>query len=462
MDNTTDNNIIDKLPKKNLDIQQIIDKIKNLPIDDKDKAAILEQMKSNIMNPSKGENKSLDDIQDKYSSINMPSSEDDHRFNLKPISNNQSQNNQDKYQNMDQSQPMSVAQFEILKNKLDSLQYELIDLLRHVKDYTQRYMNAVRQQDLEKITEYINGLFEVDKTLKETQELAKSAPVEEEAEPEDRKSLITKATSGIKNFFGNIGNNVSGITDLVKNTADIANGYLTKKVIPSSKDTSNISVSNSNSTNTIGNTTTNTSTSRNKNIISVDEYISDMNKLEAMNNISTSNIKSNIPTISNANIISSSSNNINSLGENSLQITKPVSSNIIPKAVESNETTETTETTETPETPETPETTEITETPETPETPEDLEGALKKLNDTMNDDIEKTVNPQPLQTGGKRTKLAIKNKKEYNLNNKIRLLKLKLTKNKLQNQLKENKTIIVSRHKKKKSIKKSIKKHNSI
>ena len=85
------------------------------------------------------------------------------------------------------STPMTSAQFEILKNKIDSLQYELIDLLRHVKDYTQRYMNAVRQQDLDKINEYINGLFEVDKTLKETQDLAKSAPPnEEEAEPEDK------------------------------------------------------------------------------------------------------------------------------------------------------------------------------------------------------------------------------------------------------------------------------------
>ena len=36
---------------------------------------------------------------------------------------------------------MTTAHFEILKNKIDTLQYELIDLLRHVKDYTQRYMN---------------------------------------------------------------------------------------------------------------------------------------------------------------------------------------------------------------------------------------------------------------------------------------------------------------------------------
>jgi len=410
---------MDKLPKKNLDIEQIIDKISTLPIDDKDKAAILEQMKSNMMNPSKGENKSLDAIQDKYSSINMPRSEDDHNFNLKPISNNQSQNNQsqnnqgynnqdnhNKYKFMDQSQPMTVAHFEILKSKLDSVQYELIDLLRHVKDYTQRYMNAVRQQDLEKITEYINGLFEVDKTLKETQELA-DEDIDEEAkeeEPEDRKSVISRATSGIKNLFGSIGDNVAGITNLVSNTTKIANDYLVKKVIPTSN-ASNVNVTKTGNTNTVV---------KNKNIVSIEDYISDMNKMETMNNsLNQSRINTSIP---NSNIITTSSNNINSLGS-----IKPTT----------NQNTVTTPVT-------TPATTPASE-PE--DESEKLEGALKKLNDEMNKDIDKTVN-NTTQSGGKRTHKNSSNKiskKENNLTNKIKLLKLKLTKNKLQKQLSESK-----------------------
>jgi hypothetical protein len=36
---------MNKIPKKNLDIQQILDKIKTLPIDDTDKATILEEIK---------------------------------------------------------------------------------------------------------------------------------------------------------------------------------------------------------------------------------------------------------------------------------------------------------------------------------------------------------------------------------------------------------------------------------
>ena len=436
MDNTMDNNIIDKLPKKNLDIQQIIDKIKNLPIDDKDKAAILEQMKNNIINPSKGENKSLDDIQDKYSSINMPRSENDHNFNLKPISNNQSQNNQgynnqanpNKYQFMDQSQPMTVAHFEILKNKLDSLQYELIDLLRHVKDYTQRYMNAIRQQDLDKINEYITGLFEVDKTLKETQALADedidAEEEEKEEEPQDRKSVISRATSGIKNLFGSIGDNVAGITNLVSNTTKIANDYLVKKVIPTSN-ASNVNVTKTGNTNTIV---------KNKNIVSIEDYISDMNKMESMNkSLNESKENTSIP---NSNIITTSSNNINSLGS----IKPPTNQN-------------------------TQETTPVTIPTTTPASePEDesekLEGALKKLNDEMNKDIDKTVNNSN-QNGGKRThknnsnKINIKiSKKENNLTNKIKLLKLKLTKNKLQKQLSESKNNKITNNMTKKNKKK--------
>ena len=39
-------------------------------------------------------------------------------------------------------------QFDVLKNKLDTIQMEMIDITRHLKDYTKRYMNAVREDDM--------------------------------------------------------------------------------------------------------------------------------------------------------------------------------------------------------------------------------------------------------------------------------------------------------------------------
>ena len=227
---------MEQLQKKYMDIEGILEKIKNLPIDDKDKADILKTFKNNLQNPDMGENESLNQIQQKY--------------NPQPLNYNPNYNPnlQTTYkQNPDMGSGnannlMTTTHFEILKSKLDSLQLELVDLLRHVKDYTQRYMNAIRQQDMEKIDQYINGLFQVDKAMKETEERALEAQIAaEEAEAEgegeegsdSKEGVLSKATSGITNFFGGIGDNVSKLTNFVSNTASQANNFLSKKIISS-------------------------------------------------------------------------------------------------------------------------------------------------------------------------------------------------------------------------------------
>ena len=396
--NDTEQDPIAELDKKNLDIQGILEKIKNLPIDNKDKATILEQFKNNILNPSAGENKNLDQIQAKYTTMQNPQSAMNF---LPPVNANYPYSYGQQQQSMypppqNNAGLMTTTHFEILKNKLDSLQLESVDLLRHVKDYTQRYMNSVRQQDLEKINEYINGLFQVDKTLKETKEKAEEAalaeqPTEEE-EPATNASMVSKATSGIKNFLGGIGNNVAGITDLVTSTANIANSYLSKKILP----TSNASTTSSSTTNT----------SRNKNIVSVDEYItSNMNNLEKTDGNNATKPNVNIP---NSNNVSVNSNNINS--------------NSNKKETEKEETTSTEEE-------QLEEEAEAQEEPASDSPPSDkaLNSALDTLNKKMNEDIENTVKQQ----GGSSHKDS--------LTKKISLLRLKLTKKKLQQQLKDEK-----------------------
>ena len=452
---------MEELKTKTMGIDSILDKISKLQINDKDKATILEEIKKNIMNPSAGENKNLNEIQQKYTQMNMPQGHQNNQYHQHTQYNPYGQGQTQQYQNyqpmniegMNQSQPMTTAHFEILKSKLDSLQFELIDLLRHVKDYTQRYMNAIRQQDLDKINEYITNLFQVDKTLKETQALSEAAlPPDDDEDteasggPADRQSVITKATSGIKNFFGGIGNNVAGITDLVSSTANMANSYLTKKILPTSNAsvTSNVSVNSTNTTKPIPN---NVPISKNNKVMSVDDYISNMNKIESMNNSSVATINS-----TNSNIVSSNSNNINKLGNLGLETS------------ESSEPSESGESNEIPESNEGNEGNESSNTEsEKPKSEEDLEGALKQLNDEMNKDIEKTVNSntgntskEVTQTGGKR-RSKIKNKKhngnhgnhvnhvnhtkEHKLTHKIKLLKLKLTHKNLQKQLKKNKSV---------------------
>ena len=273
--NTLSNTISNTEPKQEspIDIHIILEKIKNLSISNEDKSILMKQFKQNIMNPSHHENKDLEDIHKKYLG-NIPKQLPDNNYvnqNILPIPYSASQYpiayqsiqpNQQNYHQPTQcinpnymssttpSNLMTTAHFEILKNKIDTVQFELIDLLRHVKDYTQRYMTSVRQQDLAKIDEYIKGLFDVDKQLKETslksnsetKELEKTNEETNEVnkeEPVTEQSLITKTTNGIKNFMGSIGTNVSGITGLVSSTADIANNYLSKKIITSPNDKKN-------------------------------------------------------------------------------------------------------------------------------------------------------------------------------------------------------------------------------
>jgi hypothetical protein len=270
-------------------------------------------------------------------------------------------------------------------------------------------MNATRQQDMEKIDAYINGLFEVDKQLKRAEDQAAMMSAEEDAEaaaagPET--STITRATDGIKNFLGSIGDGVSGITNFVSSTANIVNDTLSKKVLGGTTPATSATTSSNASPANTGNTSTASApapaaTSRNAsgNIVSVDEYIqSNMNQMEG----STSS------TGNGSNI--TSGNNINAMA-------KPVVKN--PSKVETAEGNQ-----------------------------EEITAAINRLNDTMNADIANTVqegqkkintpangvgaNVSNSQAGGARG--------ENHLTRKIRMLRLRLTKNKLEEQLLDKKT----------------------
>jgi len=387
-----------KEKKNSMDIQVIIDKIDKLPITDEDKASLLNQIKQNMMNPSHGEDESLNRIQAKYISPTLlpPIQSLDQQY-MQPgmMQPGMMMPQQYGFQQQQPTNLMTTAHFEILKNKLDSVQLELVDLLRHVKDYTQRYMNATRQQDMEKIDAYVNGLFDVDKKMKEAEAKTKEYEANEpEEEPATRGSLISKATSGIKNFIGAIGNNVSGITDLVSNTANIANGYLSKKVIPTTTPEN-----------------TKTDTNKNKNIVSIDDYVkSNMNELEGANTSSDSN-KTNQTTQANnpTTTITANANNMNNIKSE--------------------------------------EPTAIAKRNEEEPTEDEITKAINKLNDSMNEDINKTVNEgenklnnnapatapatAPAQSGGGRAS---------RLTRKIKLLRLKLTKTKLEKELKKTQT----------------------
>lgn len=426
MSQTGDMPQTDEMPKLKgpdyMSIDSIIDKVAKLPITDREKADILESLKQNMLNPSRGETEDLNRIQSKYIGQGSPRGQPGlyPPINYPPIQGPRALANyqaspidmgmgvpMSMYYNQGGS-PMTTAHFEILKNKLDSVQLELVDLLRHVKDYTQRYMNAVRQADMEKIDAYVNGLFQVDKKMQEAKEqaakleaaaAAEAAPPEEE--PQDRKSIISRATDGIKNFFGGLGDNVSGITNIVSNTATMANNLLSRPIL-GSDETSNTSAQVASSGNGTGNGTGNTK--RSGNIMSVDEYVSNMNQLEQSNN-----------TLGNSgnpdNIIRSNANNFNvgnTAGQGKEQ--EPERNSSKNKGGD-----------------------------------DELADAIDSLNAKMNEDINNTVqegvkmeNTGSSQAGGGWSN-GIQNKRssrKTRLAARIQLLKMKLTKQRLESELK--------------------------
>lgn len=367
-----------------MDIDVLLEKVSSLPIPDKDKADLLTRFKANLGNPTRGEIENLNRIQNKYIGNSLPS--------INPLYN-QMYPSPSPPQLYIPSTPsglqgltgdyLTTAHFEVLKNKMDSIQLELVDLLRHVKDYTQRYMNATRQQDMEKIDNYIKGLFEVDKKLKQVEEQAESLAEEPEEPPVEQESTVSRATSGIKNFLGSIGDGVASITNLVSNTARIANDTLSKKVLGGVTTPANITTPKPNA-----NTT---SRNQNQNIVSVDEYVtSNMNQMETGNTIPNQANTSSTPDTTNPNTtITSSANNLNTLK------------------------------------PETHKQNNTTETPNNSVSQEDVTAAINRLNANINrENQEANQANQPTQSGG-----------ASRLTKKIQLLRLKLTKKKLEEQL---------------------------
>lgn len=406
-----------------LDIEVLIEKVSKLPIPDTEKADLLRRFKENMMNPHHGEDESLTRIQNKYTPANLlppisppislsmalPPPQPLQPPQLQPLQQPQPPQQPPEilpsYYPMQSRMPsdvMTTAHFEVLRNKMDSIQLELVDLLRHVKDYTQRYMNATRQQDMEKIDAYINGLFEVDKKMKRVEEQVAMTTEEAEPQQEEQQSTVARATNGIKNFLGGISNGVSSITNLVSNTAKIANDTLSKNVFSST-------TSGPTTGTTSGTTTTpktNIISNNQSNIISVDDYIS------------TNSNALNIPATSNTSNTSNTSS-----------INNP-SNTIISNANKLNQLVETTEPNNPSET--------------------DVEDAISRLNETMNADIENTVN-QGENIKISDTKSETNNSSSTNTTNpitvtqtgggvsrltkKIELLKLKLTKRRLENKL---------------------------
>ena len=134
-----------------------------------------------------------------------------------------------------QQQPVA---YDMLFNKMNMIQMEMADLTRHLRDYTRRYMDNMRESDMDQIKNYIDGLMDTIPDIQQEQQKTLPEAGDDNTEP----GLIDKATSTLKNGLSTVTNTVNSIGSKLGLTNDnIADKPATK---PNNTPTSNTPTSN--------------------------------------------------------------------------------------------------------------------------------------------------------------------------------------------------------------------------
>ena len=133
-------------------------------------------------------------------------------------------------------QPPQSMELQQVNNKLDSLQYSLIDIVRYMQEYTNKYVDMINAKSQEAIQEYVKSITEQGRkieTLKEMQDTAKAdeeKKIAEDVAVEEGGGILGSFASGA---FGALKGAVSKANSMMDSAGEnISN--LAKKIIPGS------------------------------------------------------------------------------------------------------------------------------------------------------------------------------------------------------------------------------------
>jgi len=116
------------------------------------------------------------------------------------------------------NQCATSAEVAQVKNKVETVQLELIDIVRHLKEYTKKYMDMSREQQSEAMLEYINQSMGQNKQLSTLQQMKNEAEGRELKETQDVKERENKG--------GIVGNMARGAINVVTTAFKGANSML--------------------------------------------------------------------------------------------------------------------------------------------------------------------------------------------------------------------------------------------
>lgn len=105
-----------------------------------------------------------------------------------------------------------------INSKVDKIQHDLVDMIRHLKEYTRTYVNSMNKEQAKGLLEYIDG---VQKSSDDIRELKKIQEIEEknrlrELELQEKEPEATPGVIG--NLFNTAKDTFTGVTGLFNTT----------------------------------------------------------------------------------------------------------------------------------------------------------------------------------------------------------------------------------------------------
>ena len=97
----------------------------------------------------------------------------------------------------DNEEYATSGQVMALRSKIDALQLDMIDMVRHLKDYTRQYMDVAKKPMVEGLTDYVDQLTEQGKLMNRI-EKAKENAIEEAVKEEDKPGIVGNIFNTVK------------------------------------------------------------------------------------------------------------------------------------------------------------------------------------------------------------------------------------------------------------------------
>jgi len=248
----------------------LIEAIRNLSTEDKDKVrgmlnnkdSIKDSFKDNFKEITEKENKELE---------NMITSKKRRMYN-----------------NTDGERYATSADVMSLRSKIDALQLDMIDMMRHMKEYTQRYMEVAKKPMIDGLTNYVEQLTQTGNIMNRVDEAKEEAKEKEtEAQKTEERGLFGNVFDTMKSTASGV---LAGANDMLNNAAEKGSNAINNLIPAEGEEEQNELKNNNTSTNELKNTSTNelknnnTSTNELKNTRTNEINNTSTNEINKLNN----------------------------------------------------------------------------------------------------------------------------------------------------------------------------------